>query len=564
MIDLARDGYTHEQIRDMLHARSGAREVRFRHVLLDRQERPIRELRTVESASIDYGSFATIKRTAKYRLREDADLNINWQTDRIASYIEYKMPEVRNRIDTFRDRYGLNLASWNRQTAWQAAVREGETWRLGGPGNSGFFLTADTFAAGQEYVLTFRLYLRDGTIQFIGGHSEGHVVHQVWLDGVAHPGSLWGTGEVPVGISAGNETTVTIHFTAQMNAANNGLYIQPNRGSGYSLNYNAEIYNIKLEEGALASPWSPAPENVSTYAEYQQRWMEREVSYETIPARFLAYPLGIFLLSSPTKVEVGGRVYRDIEAYDKSLIVKEDRVQARYTITAGTSYYAAMVAVLTSAGITKYNIENSGKTLPVTKEYEPGAEKLAILNDLASDLNFTPLFVDEYGFFRTRQYQSPQEAPEEYVYEDDRDSVTFPGIEEELDTFNLPNVFVVTATNPDTDKVLKATYTNRSPDHPRSTVNLGRQVVRHEEKDDIADQAALNSYVERLAFEASQIFGRVSFGTALMPFHGYANVLRIRNRPLGIDDKYAETSWSMELRAGGTMQHEVRKVVSLV
>src|SRR5690606_20568111 len=124
------------------------------------------------------------------------------------------------------------------------------------------------------------------------------------------------------------------------------------------------------------------------------RWMEREVSYETIPARFLAYPLGIFLLSSPTKVEVGGRVYRDIEAYDKSLIVKEDRVQARYTITAGTSYYAAMVAVLTSAGITKYNIENNGKTLPVTKEYEPGTEKLTILNDLASDLNFTPLFVD--------------------------------------------------------------------------------------------------------------------------------------------------------------------------
>ncbi|TWT04596.1 hypothetical protein [Planomicrobium sp. CPCC 101079] len=278
---------------------------------------------------------------------------------------------------------------------------------------------------------------------------------------------------------------------------------------------------------------------------------------------WLSYPLGVFLVSTPTKREKGISVVRDIEAYDKLLILKEDKIIDRLTFAAGRSYYDCMIEVLNSAGQYRYIIENNDKKLPTAKEYEPGTEKLLILNDLASDLNFTPFFVDEYGFYQSKQYKSPQESPEYYVYEDNGESVVIPGLEETLDTFNLPNVFVVIATNPDTDTVLKSTFVNDNPEHPLSTVNLGRRVVRVEEKDDIADQETLDSYVERIAFEASQIYGKVTFSTALMPFHGYSNVLVLKNRTLGIDAKYAETDWTMPLKAGASMSHEARKVVSL-
>lgn len=285
--------------------------------------------------------------------------------------------------------------------------------------------------------------------------------------------------------------------------------------------------------------------------------------YEQARNGWLSYPLGVFLVSTPTKKEDGMSIVRDIEAYDKLLILKEDKTDKRIFFSAGRTYYDCMVKILGTAGIKQYNIENNGKKLPTGKEYDPGTEKLAILNELASDLNFTPFSVDEYGFFRSEQYRSPQEASEDYVYEDDGESVIIPGVEETLDTFNLPNVFIVTAVNPDTEEVLRATFTNDSPSHPLSTVNLGRRIVRVEEKNDIADQAALDSYVERIAFETSQIYGKISFSTALMPFHGYSDVLRLRNRTIGIEGKYAETDWSMSLKAGGTMNHEVRKVVSL-
>lgn len=70
MIDLSKGGYTHEQVRDMLHARTGARQVRFRYHLLDKDDNFITELKTVESAEIKQSAFSDIKRTARFSLRE--------------------------------------------------------------------------------------------------------------------------------------------------------------------------------------------------------------------------------------------------------------------------------------------------------------------------------------------------------------------------------------------------------------------------------------------------------------------------------------------------------------
>lgn len=402
-IDLSRDGYTHEQVRDLLHMRQGSRRVRFRYFLLDKNENEKGELKTVESASIEQSAFSDIKRTAKIRLKDDTD-DIDWNSDRIQIFIEYRIPD------------------WMEQ-------HEVENW---------YFITP-----------------------------------------------VFGT------------TDKQIEFT-------------------------------KREGG------------------------------------WIAFSLGIFLLSTPTRVEEGRNVYRDVECYDKLLIVKEDLVTDRYTIGKGTNYYNAMWLILLSAGVGKFNIEDSGKALPNDKEYDPGTSKLEILNDLASDINFTPFWVDEYGYFRSNTYQSPSTQSPDYEYQDDDMSVVEAGMEEELDLFGLPNVWTVVVSNPDNDSVLTSTVENHNPDHPRSIENLGRRVVRYEEKDNIADQAALDAYTERLATEATEIYGHIKFSTAIMPFHSYSNVLQIRNQTLGINDKYSETKWSMNLESGGSMEHECRRVVSLV
>jgi hypothetical protein len=80
---------------------------------------------------------------------------------------------------------------------------------------------------------------------------------------------------------------------------------------------------------------------------------------------------------------------------------------------------------------------------------------------------------------------------------------------------------------------------------------------------DIADQQSLDAYVQRIAFEASQVYGKLTFETAINPLHDYMDVLQIEYSPLGINGKYSETSWTMPLKAGARMKHDVRKVVNI-
>lgn len=277
---------------------------------------------------------------------------------------------------------------------------------------------------------------------------------------------------------------------------------------------------------------------------------------------WIDFPLGVFLLSSPTRKDDISSVHRSIEAYDLSLILRDDKFLQRYTILEGTNYYDAIITILRSAGIYYYNIEQTIKNLPRTIEFDPGTEKLEAVNELLSQLNYTPVFVDEEGYFVSRAYISPSERSADYEYIDDEQSVTLIGAEEELDTFNVPNVFTVVRTNEEEGPLI-STFTNNNPNSPLSTVNRERNIVDFREITDIADQAALDAYVQRIAFEASQIYGRIQFKTALMPIHGYGDVLQMRYQSLKIDGKYLELNWSMDLSVGGEMSHELRQVVTL-
>jgi hypothetical protein len=277
---------------------------------------------------------------------------------------------------------------------------------------------------------------------------------------------------------------------------------------------------------------------------------------------FYEFPLGVFLLSTPTRKDEGGRIYRDIEAYDGLVILRDDKFDSRYVISAGTKYYDAIKTLLNGAGVTKLNIEQSDLTLPNAVDFEAGKEKLFAINELLRQINYTPIHVDVNGFYTSFPYRSPSLRAAEYLYKDDSLSVTYNGMEEELDLFNVPNKWVVVRTNAE-ETPLYSVYTNTNANSVTSTVSRGRTIVDYREIDNIAGQSSLDSYVERIAFEASQIYGRLTFETGLMPFHDYADVLDIDYSPLGIRDKYAEVSWTLPLDINGRMKHEVRKVVSI-
>jgi Concanavalin A-like lectin/glucanases superfamily len=318
---------------------------------------------------------------------------------------------------------------------------------------------------------------------------------------------------------------------------------------------------VRTDEEILAAYQSNSPLPVDKWTTYKLNFDGNLVAKTFLSSQWIEFPLGIFLLSSPTRKDENNSVYREVEAYDGLLILRDDKFDTRYTIQAGTNYRQAVIDILASAGINKHNIEQTDKVLPVDMEFEPGTEKLEAINTLLQAINYTPIHVDVYGYFTSMTYRSPSIRAAEYTYKDDELSIIFPGMEEELDLFNVPNKWVVVCSN--AEQSLMSTYTNSNPNSPTSTVNRGRTIVDYREVTDIAGQQSLDAYVQRIAFEASQVYGKITFETAIMPHHDYMDVLQIEYSSLGIKGKYVETGWTMPLSAGARMKHEVRKVVSV-
>ena len=277
---------------------------------------------------------------------------------------------------------------------------------------------------------------------------------------------------------------------------------------------------------------------------------------------WIEYPMGIFLLSSPTKKEKNSVVYRDIEAYDGLKILLDDKFDKRYTIQEKSSYLKVITDILLGAGVTKINITETDLMLRTTKEFEIGTEKLRVINELLQEINYTSLWVDENGHYTAKPYILPNEREVEYTYADDELSVMYPGIEEELDLFDIPNKFVIVASNPE-NLPLVSRYENLNPRSVTSIPSRQRVIVDYREVDDIANQKALDEYTKRIAYEASQIFGYVNFNTAIVPFHSYSDLLEIKNSTLGIESSYVETSWRMRLQAGAQMEHTARRVIQI-
>lgn len=274
------------------------------------------------------------------------------------------------------------------------------------------------------------------------------------------------------------------------------------------------------------------------------------------------WSLGIFLLCSPSRYDRDNGIYREIECYDGLQVLIDDKFDTRYTIKQGSNYITAVTNILASSGITKCNLEQTSLTLPADVEFEPGTIKLEVINTLLTEINFTSLWVDEWGFFTASKYRSPQQRAADYSYKDDSLSILSRGMTEELDLFNIPNKWVVVSSNPETIP-LTSIYTNSNPDSITSTINRQRTIVNYQTLDKIADQTSLDEYTKKLAFEASQVYGNVKFQSALMPHHSYFDVLNLTYSRLDINEKYSELGWVMPLQAGSLMTHTVRKVINI-
>jgi len=290
--------------------------------------------------------------------------------------------------------------------------------------------------------------------------------------------------------------------------------------------------------------------------------LEFDVFKNGSEGEWVEYPLGAFFMSSPKRRDTISNVMRDIEAYDLSLALSEDRTTDRLFINKGTEYYDIVRKLMEDSGVKAFGLHiDDGITLRRDIEYEPGTSILTVINDLLGQVGNTPIFMDNKGVLRTIPYINPTNRRETFTYDGREASNILVGAEEELDLFNAPNVFTVAISNPDEEPVVR-TVVNDDPFNPLSTVRRGRRIVDFRTVEDMSSEDSLEKYVVRIANEANVQFGTITFRTPLTIGHWYGEVVKFVYPPLGINGKFLESGWEMDLRVGGEMTHTLRQVIN--
>lgn len=278
--------------------------------------------------------------------------------------------------------------------------------------------------------------------------------------------------------------------------------------------------------------------------------------------RWEEFPLGVYLPRTVTKREDrSGVVSWEIEAYDRSIILREDCARDRMFIAAGTSYLDAVQNILVSAGADNAMVyDASGTVLPADREFDVGTTKLEIINTLLSEINYNPVFCDADGQFIVMKYRQPSPDRIDFEYRDNDMSIICRESSSTLDVLGVPNVFIAVCDNPDLDQTFRAEWVNENLASPISIINRGVNVAIYQ-PEMISSQEEIDEYIKRIAFEANQIYETVEIETAINPLHGFSNVLSINKGEL--EGTFVESGWSFEMKAGAKMKHTVKRLVTI-
>ncbi|MDL2257592.1 hypothetical protein LJC42_00335 [Eubacteriales bacterium OttesenSCG-928-K08] len=307
-----------------------------------------------------------------------------------------------------------------------------------------------------------------------------------------------------------------------------------------------------------------------------QEWDDLDLTWDELDRGILCFsnqteywaefPLGLFILSSPKRDSKNGLNTWTVSAYDRTVILAEDGITQPWYIPVGTAYMDAIQTLLISAGIDAVIVDGeSDAVLKTAREFDPGTSKRSIINTLLSEINWNSIYCNADGIFVLSPYTVPSESDVSYIYRVDELSIISRDTASEADYYNVPNVFLAIVSNPELEEDYTATWENHDPLSPLSIENRGRRIVTNPpyQPESTSSQAALDAYVERLAFEANQIYEKLSISTAINPLHERADVIEIKDHPDDINGVWVESSWAINLSHEDKMTHNFRRLVTI-
>lgn len=272
------------------------------------------------------------------------------------------------------------------------------------------------------------------------------------------------------------------------------------------------------------------------------------------------FPVGVFPVGTTAEmVDKNGVKVISVEAYDRCLVLQQQKTESVLHFSAGMNYIQAVGQLLVDAGVSLYLATPTASVLATDREDWPaGTPYLTIINALLAEINYDDICFDASGVALLRPAKKPSPDLIDHQYGPDEAVLERP-CKIETDVFDRANVFVVICSNPDLEQPLVARAENANPLSALSTFRRGRKITNIQSVNNIPDQVSLDEYARRLCFESMMTVETLTIYTANVPGHGVRDTIALDHpNAFGL---YQEASWSMNLAPGATMTHTIRRSV---
>lgn len=211
--------------------------------------------------------------------------------------------------------------------------------------------------------------------------------------------------------------------------------------------------------------------------------------------------LGLFTAPVPSGTRTAKRAEGTYTGYDITHVLQRRAFADTYNIAAGTNYVAAVTAILTLAGITRWEIEPTSRVLADPLTFPIGTTYLEACNALLEAIGYYYLAATADGRPTSRGTRDVQ-----YIEPFRRiaDADLMGEVPTQPTDTTVANIVIVVNDNP-SEPSLTAIRRNDAADSPTSTVNLG-PITRIERRSNLADQAAVDALADRLLSEGRTFY----------------------------------------------------------
>lgn len=256
------------------------------------------------------------------------------------------------------------------------------------------------------------------------------------------------------------------------------------------------------------------------------------------------YPLGRYMFTDDSVADSTGGEQGSYTLLDEGFILDQ---QLEHATTVTGAVHDAIIKLLRDFTFVK-NVESSDFETRTT--FGAGQSRGQALDTYATQGDYFPFWMDHQSHFRMIRTVDPATAPATFDFDVGKKVLRDSPVRSS-DVLTAPNKFIVISNSGTTDEIPLVGSYEVPPSAPHSIAQRGFVIP------DVRDVQAFTgvqafAMARNIGIRAT-VFERYTLTTALDPRHDSYDIVHWR------EDNWLELAWTMELIAGGQMQHTIRK-----